>query len=123
VLCDRVFREDPEVLKRPAGGAAAGYSIASGFKTRSEDLPIQPVGLTGAEETEAFYRRINEALEEKGRPMRLWYPSRDMGDLCAGLDSPAQIPAALQCTQQEIDWATSGSKAVKNMWIPARPQL
>jgi hypothetical protein len=45
-----------------------------------------------------------------------------MDDLCAGLAPPAQIPVALQCTAQEIDWAMNGSAEVKSMWIPARPQ-
>jgi hypothetical protein len=126
VLCTRVFKEDPEVLGKPAGGAAAGYSIASGsdnwefFKERSEDRPIQPVGLTGPEEAEEFGRRVSEELREKGGPAHYWYPPREAGDFCAGLDHEDPLPQALQCTPQEIDWAMSGSPIVESMWIPPR---
>jgi len=128
LLCDRILREDPEVLGRPAGGAAAGYSIASGaddwkfMKDQPDDRPIQPVGLTGAAEAEAFRMSVNDRLREKGGRAHYWYPSRDLGDLCEGLAARDPLPAALQCTAQEIEWATSGSDEVKDLWIPARVQ-
>jgi hypothetical protein len=131
LLCDNIFREDPEVLRRPAGGAAAGYSIASGtdrwkfweyFKERPEDIPIQPVGLTGPEEAIAYRKMVNDNLKEKGGPAHYWYPPRDAGDFCKDLDRQDQLPSALQCTQQEIDWAMSGSNEVGTLWIPARTQ-
>ena len=132
LLCNSIFREDPDVLRRPAGGAAAGYSIASGtdnwkffrtlFTKKPEDKPIQPVGLTGPEEASAFRKRVNDKLTALGRPEHFWYPSRDMGDLCEALGQHEQLPAILQCTPQEIDWAMSGSNEVETMWIPARTQ-
>lgn len=131
LLCDNIFREDPEVLRRPAGGAAAGYSIASGtdrwkfweyFKKRPEDIPIQPVGLTGPEEAIAYRKMVNDNLKEKDGPAHYWYPPRDAGDFCKDLDRQDQLPSALQCTQQEIDWAMSGSNEVGTLWIPARTQ-
>lgn len=130
LLCERVFREDPEVLRRPAGGAAAGYSIASGtdrwkflewlFRTGPPDKPIQPVGLTGPEEAEAFYKSVNVLLRARGGPAHFWYPSRDMPDLCQALARGEPLPAALQCARQEIDWAMRGAQEVETLWIPAR---
>jgi hypothetical protein len=132
LLCNSVFREDPEVLRRPAGGAAAGYSIASGtdnwefirtlFTKRPKDKPIQPVGLTGPEEASAFRKKVNDKLKARSGPAHFWYPSRDMGDLCEALDQQEQLPAILQCTTQEINWAMQGSREVETMWIPARTQ-
>lgn len=132
LLCGRIFKEDPEVLRRPAGGAAAGYSIASGtdnweffwrlIRQQAADKPIQPVGLTGPEEAIAFRQRVNDELKTKGGPAHFWYPSRNVEDFCQALDRQDQLPAALQCTAQEIDWAMSGSKEVESLWIPARTQ-
>ncbi len=128
LLCNRILREDADVLERPAGGAAAGYSSASGtdnwefFKKKKADRPIQPVGLTGAEEAEAFVKRINDRLKKDGSKIAFWYPPRDMKDLCRGLDHGRPLPAPLRCTSQEIDWAMQGSGKVRSMWIPARPQ-
>ena len=119
-LCDRVLREDPEVLKRPAGGASAGYSIASGMKKQGADRPIQPVGLTGPAEAAAFVKRVNEELERQGGAAHFWYPPRDVGDLCEGLEHGDELPAALQCTPQEIEWAMTGSDEVDTLWIPPR---
>jgi hypothetical protein len=86
LLCNSMLREDPDVLRKPSGGAAAGYSSASGtdnweffkriFKIKKEDKPIQPVGLTGPEEAEAFYKKVSATLREKGSPAQFSYPSR-----------------------------------------------
>jgi hypothetical protein len=128
MLCDSILREDPEVLRRPAGGAAAGYSIASGaddwkfMKDQPEDRPIQPVGLTGTAEAEAFHKSVNDSLAGKRSRAHLSYPSRDLGDLCESLAPHDPLPATLQCTSQEIDWAMSGSDEVDTLWIPARTQ-
>ncbi len=125
-LCNQVLREDPAVLSLPAGGAAAGYSITSGtdnwkfYKKKKPDTPIQPVGLTGADEARTFVRTINKLLRKKGRKNRFWYPSREMEDLCRGVNSANRLPAPLRCTPREIDWAMKGSSKVRTMWIPAR---
>ena len=126
LLCNRVLREDSAVLSRPAGGAAAGYSITSGtdnwkfYKKKKPDTPIQPVGLTGPDEARVFVKTVNEFLRKKGKKNRFWYPSREMKDLCHGLANGNRLPAPLRCTPQEIDWAMKGSNKVRNMWIPAR---
>ena len=129
-LCDNVFREDAEVLRRPAGGAAAGYSIASGtdnwvsvfafWRKRPKDQPIQPVGLTGPEEARAFVARVNEDLKSRGRPPYFVYPSRDADDFCEGSGQRDELPAALRCTRQEIEWAMDESEKVENLVIPPR---
>jgi len=128
LLCNSILREDPDVLRRPAGGAAAGYSSASGsdnweiFREKKADKSIQPVGLTGVEEAKAFGKMVNDRLKKNGSNIRFWYPSRDMKDLCRGLDSFSPLPAPLKCTSQEIDWAMQGSDMVRTMWIPGRTQ-
>lgn len=145
-LCSRVLREDAAVLRKPSGGAAAGYSIASGtdnweilksvwkngkngklenlkglWKRDREDKPIQTIGLTSPEEAEAFYRAVNERLRKKGGPEHFWYPPRSMKDLCRGLGAAGPLAVPLQCTPQEISWAMDGSDRVQTMWIPKRP--
>jgi hypothetical protein len=132
LLCNSMLREDADILRRPSGGAPAGYSIASGsdnwkffekiFEKQDEDKPIQPVGLTGPEEAETFYEKVSAKLREEGSPIQFFYPPRNMSDLCKGIDGPKPLPAPLQCTSPEIDWAMLGSDAVKSMWIPARTQ-
>jgi hypothetical protein len=129
-LCDRVFREDPEVLRRPAGGAAARYSIASGsdnwasvftfWRKQPPDRPIQPIGLTGPEEAKAFVARVNDELAEEGRPPHFFYPSREERDYCEGFERRDSLPAALRCTQQEIEGAMRGSRALEDLLIPPR---
>jgi hypothetical protein len=109
-LCRNALRQDKHLLGQPAGGAPAGYSSASGtdlwnmFRRQKADRPIQPVGLTGAKEAEAFRERINERLRKSGSPARYWYPPRSMEDLCASLEGTRALPEALQCTIQEIGW-------------------
>lgn len=128
LLCDRVLREDTEVLAKPAGGAAAGFSSASGtdnwrfYERKRKDRAIQPVGLTGPEEARAFQLEVNNRLIDGGSPERFWYPPREWGDLCAALVSEEPLPPALQCTAKEIDWAMSGSNEVGTLWIPPRTQ-
>lgn len=128
LLCNRVLREDAAVLAKPSGGAPAGYSSASGtdnwkiFSKKPRDRAIQPVGLTGRDEAHAFYESVNERLKQRGGPARFSYPSRDMADLCRGLAGSGPLPAPLQCTQQEIDWAMQGSDRIRTMWLPPRPE-
>jgi hypothetical protein len=129
-LCGNVFREDPEILRRPAGGAAAGYSIASGtdnwasvftfWRKRPKDQPIQPVGLTGPEEARAFVDGVNEDLKSRGRLPYFVYPARDAGDFCEESGQRDELPAALRCTRQEIEWAMDDSDKVENLVIPPR---
>jgi hypothetical protein len=129
-LCDRVFREDPEVLRRPAGGAAAYYSIASGsdnwasvfafWRERPPDRPIQPVGLTGPDEALAFVAWVNRELVRQGRPPYFTYPSRDAGDFCAGAGRPGALHPALRCTAEEIEAAMGASPRVEGLTIPPR---
>jgi hypothetical protein len=129
LLCHSVLREDPDVLRRPAGGAAAGYSIASGsdrwrlLEEQTEDRPIQPLGLTGTEEAEAFRRSIDARLANRHRRARYWQPPRALDDLCKGLGPRDPLPAGLQCTPEEIEWATSASDQVETLWIPPRAQF
>lgn len=126
LLCSKVLREDAEVLRRPAGGAAAGYSITSGtdnwkfYKKKKPDSPIQPVGLTSAEEARAFVKATNNHLKRKRSGIEFWYPSRRMKDLCQVLAKTKRLPVPLMCTPQEIDWAMQGSKKVGTMWLPSR---
>jgi hypothetical protein len=129
-LCDRVFREDPEVLRRPAGGAAAYYSIASGsdnwasvftfWSKQPPDRPIQPVGLTDPDEAAAFVAWVNQELVRHGRPPWFAYPSRDAGDFCEGADHPRALHPALRCTAEEIQAAMSASPRVEGLTIPPR---
>jgi hypothetical protein len=129
-LCDRVFREDPEVLKRPAGGAAAYYSIASGsdnwasvltfWREQPPDRPIQPVGLTGPDEAAAFVAWVNQELVRQGRPPFFAYPSRDTGDFCEGAGQPSALAPDLRCTADEIRAAMSASRVVEGLTIPPR---
>lgn len=129
-LCGNVLLEDPEVLRRPAGGAAAGYSIASGtdnwatvftfWREQPKDRPIQPAGLTGPDEAQDFVARVNEELKRKGRPPYFIYPSRADSDFCEGLGQPDGLPKALRCTRQEIEWAMDGSSVVDELVIPPR---
>ena len=126
LLCEEVLREDPQTLALPAGGAAAGYSSASGkdnwrlFKKADMDRPIQPVGLTGEAESVAFQEEVRAGLARRGGPASFWYPPRSLGDLCAQLTQTSALPAALQCTAQEVGWARSGDSRVDTMWIPPR---
>ena len=140
-LCDRVLREDADVLRQPAGGAAAGYSITSGtdgweylkfwkwkrkkyfWEIKPEDTPIQPVGLTGPEEAKAFYEKVNDELKAQGGPKHFGYLPREVGDLCLAIKPHHPLPAALQCTRQEIDWAMRGAREVETLWIPARSPM
>ncbi|MGB5475142.1 MAG: hypothetical protein WBQ78_16915 [Gammaproteobacteria bacterium] len=128
LLCDRILREDTAVLARPAGGAAAGFSSASGtdnwrfYERKRKDRAIQPVGLTGPEEAQAFQIEVNNRLIELGGPERFWYPPRDWGDLCAAIGPEESLPPVLQCTAKEIEWAMSGSREVQGMWIVPRTQ-
>ncbi len=126
LLCGRILRADPDVLRRPAGGANAGYSSASGTDNwemtsdKKTDLAIQPVGLTGADEAKAFYQRVADALKEDGSDAEFSYPSRDYPDFCTNILADEPLNEPLQCTAQEIDWAMDDSDRVKSMWIPAR---
>lgn len=125
-LCLRVLKEDPAVLRRPAGGASAAYSSAGGtdywrlFQKKRPDLAIQPVGLTGPKEAQAFYTKINRDLKAKGYTAEFSYPSRNMPNLCENILASTPLHPALQCTRNEIDWAMNGSVRVQSMWIPAR---
>lgn len=129
-LCGNVLVEDVEVLRRPAGGAAAGYSIASGtdnwatlftfWREQPKDRPIQPAGLTGPDEAQDFVARVNEELKTRGRPPYFVYPSRTAGDFCEDTDQPDGLPEALRCTPQEIEWAMDGSSVVDELVIPPR---
>lgn len=127
-LCSKVLREDPEILSQPAGGAPAGYSSASGtdlwnlLGPGKRDRPIQPLGLTGVREAEAFATTLNERLIASGSQARFWYPSRHERDYCLGIAGRAPLPKALQCTAQEIDWAMENSASIATMWIPPRGQ-
>ena len=131
LLCNKILREDPDVLSRPSGGAAAGFSITSGtdnwefYKQKKPDTPIQPIGLTSVEEANVFVRKVNRRLRKNESDMRFWYPSRDMQDLCRDVVKDKPLPEPLRCTAQEIDWAVQGSKQVRTMWIPERqlPQI
>lgn len=126
LLCNRILREDAAILARPSGGAAAGYSSASGtdnwkvFSKKPRDRAIYPAGLTSRAEAHAFYQSIDEELKRRGGRARFSYPSRDMDDLCRELARPGPLPAPLQCTTQEIDWAMQGSDRVGTMWMPPR---
>lgn len=128
LLCGNILREDADVLKRPAGGAAAGYSVTSGadnwalFRKRKPDMAIQSVGLTGVEEAEAFRKTVNDRLGKRGSEIRFWYPPRNMKDLCRRILNAGPLPEPLKCTPQEIDWAMQGSAKVRTMWIPERTQ-
>ena len=128
LLCNSILREGGDVLQKPAGGAAAGYSSASGndkwnpLKKKIADRPIQPIGLTGPKEAEAFYKSVNDALRKKGSPAQFWYPSRNMKDLCQGVNGSKPLPAPLRCTAHEISSAVRGSDDVKSMWMPRRAQ-
>lgn len=125
-LCASVLREDRTVLAKPAGGASAGYSSASGtdnwefYRKDRTAQPIQPAGLTGAAEAEAYRETVNAKLDGDGSHAEYWYPSRDMADLCDRIAGSGPMPAALQCTPQEIDWAIHASDRVATMWLPAR---
>lgn len=125
LLCQKVLREDANVLRMPAGGAAAGYSSASGtdlwkpWKKRN-DRPIQPIGLTSIQEAKAYYKNVSDRLKRKGSRAQYSYPSRDMKDLCKAVIGNRSLPKPLRCTPQEISWAMAGSNKVKTMWIPAR---
>ncbi|MCP5083648.1 MAG: hypothetical protein GY948_18325 [Alphaproteobacteria bacterium] len=125
-ICKKVLREDRQVLSRPAGGAAAGYSITSGtdnwkfYKKKKPDTAIQPVGLTGPAEARAFVKATNAHLKRKRSKIRFWYPSGKMKDLCQGVLKAKSLPTPLRCTPQEIDWAMQASKTVRTMWIPGR---
>ena len=125
-LCSSVLREDKSVLSKPAGGAAVGYSSASGtdnwefFRQNRTAQPIQPTGLTGAAEAEAYREAVNAKLDGDSSHAEYWYPSRDMADLCDGIARAGPMPAALQCMPQEIDWAMHVSDRVATMWLPAR---
>ena len=127
MLCDRVLREDPDVLRRPAGGGAAGFSSASGTDysegcgAPGPDRAMQPIGLTGEAEALAWQRSITAALADDG--IQFWYPPRDLGDLCAQLRAPEGLPVALQCSDEEIDWAAIGAPEVETMWVPPRAQF
>lgn len=126
LLCGNILREDSDVLRRPAGGPAAGFSVTSGtdnwelFRKRKPDMAIQPVGLTGIEEAKTFKKTVNDRLRNKGSEVRFWYPSRNMRDLCRGILNSGPLPEPLKCTSQEIDWAMQDSDKVRTMWIPER---
>lgn len=125
-LCRNVLRQKASLLLMPAGGANKGYSSASGtdnwrfLSGQRPDLAIQPVGLTSAKEARDFYRSIQTRLKEMGSKAEYSYPSRDMPDLCANLLGGRPVHRSLQCTNQEIEWATTGSERVGTMWLPAR---
>jgi hypothetical protein len=125
-LCNAVLREDKSTLNKPTGGAPAGYSSASGtdnwnpFSRHREDLAIQPEGLTSKAEAEAFYDRIAKMLKSQGGAAEFSYPSRDMEDLCKRVQVYTQLPAALACTPNEIEWAMTANKRVQSMWLPSR---
>ena len=70
---------------------------------------------------QAFYKKVNDELKDKGSPMHLEYLSREVGNFCAVLESNS-LPPALQCTVREIKWAARGAKEVETLWIPARSQ-
>ena len=126
LLCNRILRADRAVLERPAGGANAGYSSASGvdyweaLSKKIPDLAIQPVGLTSAAEAKAFYAGIARKLKKEGSEAEYSYPSRDYPDFCINILSTQPLKAPLTCTATEIDWAVRDSSRVKTMWIPAR---
>ncbi len=129
-LCANALRASPEVLARASGGAAAGYSIASGtdnwatvfafWRPRPVDQPIQPVGLTGAAEARAFVAWVNRELQRAGRAPYFAYPSREVGDYCAELADTGRLPEALRCTADEIGWAMEASPEVDPLVIPPR---
>jgi hypothetical protein len=127
-LCRSVLRQDRSVLAKPAGGAPAGYSSASGtdnwewFRQPRPEQPIQPTGLTGAAEAEAYRNAVNAELTSDSSNAEYWYPSRDMVDLCKGSEGTDPMPAVLQCTLQEINWAMNASDRVATMFLPAREQ-
>ena len=126
-LCRFVLREDEDVLQRPAGGAAAGYSSASGTDNWAilagprRDRSIEPVGLTSAAEARAFHLDVAARLKRRGSQAQYSYPSRQMGDLCKALFAGTAVPEPLKCTSNEIGWAMTGDTKVRSMWIPARP--
>jgi len=126
-LCRFVLREDEAVLQRPAGGAAVGFSSASGTDNWAilagprRDRSIEPVGLTGEAEARAFHRDVAARLKRRGSQVQYSYPSRQMGDLCKALSAGAAVPEPLRCTSNEIGWAMAGDEKVRSMWIPARP--
>ena len=129
-LCENVLRADREVLARPTGGAAKGYSIASGtdnwarvftfWRPQPRDRPIQPVGLTGPDEARAFVARVNQQLESMGRAPYFAYPTREAVDLCEEIARTGTLPEALRCTPQEIGWAMEASPEVDPLVIPPR---
>jgi hypothetical protein len=129
-LCNDVFREDDAVLQRPAGGAADGYSSASGsdswlFLRRlifgaPEGMAIQPIGLTSPEEAQAFHQRVAHELTERDGASRYWYPQRDDADFCGPILKDKRLPPALLCTEQEISWSNEGSDKVESLWLPSR---
>jgi len=126
LLCRNILRADQSALKKPAGGANAGYSSASGtdnwrvFNKKRPDLAIQPVGLTSAEEARAFYADVTRRLKKEGTAAEFSYPSRAYPDFCAAILAGGPLKAPLQCTDREIGWAMSDSRRVRSMWIPAR---
>jgi hypothetical protein len=129
-LCGNVFRADPAVLAQPTGGAAAGYSIASGtdnwlsvfafWRRQPKDQPIQPVGLTGAREARDFVAWVNEQLVSADRAPYFAYPARGTPDYCEELARTGTLPEALRCTPGEIGWAMEGSPEVDPLVIPPR---
>lgn len=127
-LCQNVLQQDASLLSMPAGGASRNYSSASGtdnwnfFLKNRPVLAIQPVGLTSAQEAEKFYESVRTQLKKMGSKADFSYPSRDLPDLCASILKGTSIHPSLQCTQQEINWATSASPRINSMWLPSRPQ-
>lgn len=125
-LCRNVLRQKASLLLMPTGGANKSYSSASGtdnwrfLSGQLPDLAIQPAGLTSAKEAKDFYKSIQTRLKKAGGKAEYSYPSRDMPDLCANLLGGRAIHRSLQCTNQEIEWATMGSERVETMWLPAR---
>lgn len=129
-LCAKVFKEEPEVLRSPAGGAAAEYSSTSGndnwtlltrlWKRQPVATPIQPVGLTGSLEAKEFVKSVNDGLRRRRSSMQFSYPSREAADFCEDAGHREVLPTALRCTSQEIEWAMSDSDDVSGLWIPSR---
>jgi hypothetical protein len=80
---------------------------------------MQPIGLTGEAEALAWQQSITDELADDG--IQFWYPPRDLGDLCAQL--AGGLPTALQCSTEEIEWATSDAPEARTMFVPPRAQF
>lgn len=125
LICRKMLREDNKTLDKPSGGAAKGYSSASGSDNwdfgskKREDKAIVPLGLTSPEEAHVFYQSVGKALKDK-EGIDFYYPRREMEDLCKSLITAETLPEPLACTDQEIGWARRDSEKIDTMWMPSR---